>query len=272
MDEQKKYQVYFVATPIGNLSEITLRALEALKSADVVFCEDTRHAQKLFTHYGLTKKLQSYHKFNEKSRFNDIFEYIDTGKTIAVISDAGMPAISDPGVLLISELIDRNISYTVVSGASAFVNAFVLSGFNAPFTFFGFLPEKNKRRDELFANAGNFAMIFYSSPHSVNDDLKYLFQKFGKRKVAVVKEISKLFETVTRGTLGEITITAKGEYVIVVDKADGEASGGDPFTIFNEFIAQGMEKMEAIKKTAAALQMPKQKVYQIINEFGETSG
>ncbi|MGN1067036.1 MAG: ribosomal RNA small subunit methyltransferase I, partial [Candidatus Fimimonas sp.] len=141
--------VYFVATPIGNLGEITFRAVEVLKSVSAVFCEDTRHSQILLNKYEISKPLFSYHKFNEKKSLDFVLSFCEKGEDVAVISDAGMPCINDPGNILINALKQHNYAYTVVSGASAFVNAFVISGYQPPFTYYGFLPEKQAERDAL---------------------------------------------------------------------------------------------------------------------------
>lgn len=134
--------VYFVATPIGNLSEITFRAVQVLKSVSAIFCEDTRHSQILLNNYQISKPLYSYHKFNEKKSLDFVLSFCQKQQDIAVISDAGMPGINDPGNILVNALKENNFPYTVVSGASAFVNAFVMSGYQPPFTYYGFLPEK----------------------------------------------------------------------------------------------------------------------------------
>ena len=165
--------VYFVATPIGNLGEITYRAVETLKSVSAIFCEDTRHSQILLNHYGISKPLYSYHKFNEKKSLDFVLSFCEKGEDVAVISDAGMPSINDPGNVLVNALIEKNYSYTVVSGASAFVNAFVLSGYKPPFTYYGFLPEKKSERDKLLDGAVGVA-IFYVSVHDVKENMAYL--------------------------------------------------------------------------------------------------
>ena len=142
--------LYFVSTPIGNLKDISLRAIEILQNADVIACEDTRHSKILFDHYGIKTKTIAYHKFNEQNSANGIIELLNQGKTVAVVSDAGMPVISDPGNVLTKKLTENNIQYSVVPGANAGLSALILSGFDASkFAFFGFLSEKNKERKHL---------------------------------------------------------------------------------------------------------------------------
>ena len=159
--------IYFVATPIGNLKDITLRALEVLKSVDVIACEDTRNSLKLLNYYEISKKLIAYHKFNENNSSDGIIALAKQGKNIAVISDAGMPVISDPGQILINKLIEENIAFTVVPGASASLSALLLSGLDSVnFTFVGFLDEQNKKRKEQIEKVKDYysTLIFYVSP------------------------------------------------------------------------------------------------------------
>ena len=178
--------IYFVATPIGNLGEITFRAVETLKSVDAIFCEDTRHSQILLNHYGISKPLYSYHKFNEKKSLDFVLSFCAEGKDVAVISDAGMPSINDPGNILVNALKEKGYPYTVVSGASAFVNAFVISGYKSPFTYYGFLPEKRTERDKLLDGAVGVA-IFYVSVHDIKENMSYLCQRLGDRECCLVK-------------------------------------------------------------------------------------
>ncbi|HPG92126.1 MAG TPA: 16S rRNA (cytidine(1402)-2'-O)-methyltransferase [Clostridia bacterium] len=261
-----EYSVYFVATPIGNLDEITFRAVEILKSVDTIFCEDTRHAKILLNRYDITKPLTAYHKFNEKSAVQNILDDVNNGKKIAVITDAGMPCISDPGNVLVNELNAKKISYTVISGACALVNAFVLSGFSAPFTFVGFLPEKNIDRQRLMETLPKKqVLIFYSSVHDVGDDLKYLYSVLGERKVCVAREISKMYESVYFGNLKDIEIdVTKGEFVIVVDAdKNNEFIDMSIEEHINFYISQGFSKNEAVKKTAKDRKVNKNEIYQI---------
>ena len=211
--------IYFVATPIGNLEEITLRAINVLKESDVIFCEDTRHSSVLLNHLGIKAPLKSYHKFNEAKSCEYILQIANEGKTVSVISDAGMPVISDPGRILVNACVEAGVEYCVVSGACAGVNAFVCSGFEAPFVFVGFLPEKNTERDALLdkiVSAGS--LVFYVAPHDLNENLAYLAKKLGEnRRVAICKELTKLHEKIIHTTLGEAQMQdVKGEYVIVV--------------------------------------------------------
>lgn len=259
--------LYIIATPIGNLKDITLRALEQLKAVDYILCEDTRTSGKLLKHYEISKTLYSYHKFNEKQQLDKIINDLKQDKEIALISDAGMPAISDPGKILIDEIIKNNLELTVLPGATAFVNAFLLSGFSTPFTFVGFLPNKNKDKRELLKEYKNYksTLIFYSSPHNLSGDMEDLFLLLGDRKVAVVREITKLYEEVTFTTLKDgYNGTVKGEFVLVVEGMVNEESPLNMLTIKEHlefYINIGYTKSDAIKLVSADRKISKNEVY-----------
>lgn len=259
---------YIVATPIGNLKEITYRAVEVLKSVDIILAEDTRHSINLLREYGIDKPLVSYQKFNERAKCEYIINNLKNSLNIALISDAGMPLISDPGFVIVEELVKNGLEYTVISGASACINAVVLSGLDtSSFCFAGFIPEKNiekKRFIEKFA-ALQSTLIFYSPPQNVLSDLDFLFDSLGGRRVSVVREISKKFESVTRGILGEkLEITLKGEFVIVVDKAQAPANILNDLTVqehIDAYIEKGMDKKDAVKAVARDRNVAKSIIY-----------
>ncbi len=259
--------LYFVATPIGNLKDISLRALEVLKSVDEIACEDTRHSLGLLNHYDIKKPLFAYHKFNEVKTAEKIIEKLKDGKNIAVISDAGSPCISDPGNVLADLLNKEGLEYTVVPGACALINALILSGFDSSkFTFLGFLPEKNSERQELLERYKNLdsTLIFYSAPHDVKKDVESLFKGLGNRKACAVKEITKLHERVEHFNLEEgLTSEPKGEYVILVEKGSME----NPLLALSEeehikhYIIKGMDKKEALKTVAKERGVSKSSLY-----------
>lgn len=212
--------LYFVSTPIGNLEDISLRAISVLKEVDIIACEDTRHSKILLDHYNIKAKTIAYHKFNETNSADGIIELLNQGKNIAVISDAGMPVISDPGNILAKKLIENNIKFTIVPGANAGLSALVLSGFDATkFAFFGFLSEKNKELKLQLEELKNFngTKIIYSSKYNLNKDLKSLHSTLGEVKVAIVSEITKMHEQVTFATLPFELNEPKGEFVIVIE-------------------------------------------------------
>ena len=260
--------LYIVATPIGNLKEITYRAVEVLNSVEYIACEDTRTSKILLDNYNIHKPLKSYHKFNESKVSGDMIKDLQDGKDIALISDAGMPGISDPGNILVNNLIKENLAYTVVSGASAFVNAFVISGFETPVTFVGFLPDNNSKRNELLDTLSDMksSLIFYCSPHSIIDDLSNLYNALGDRKICVVREISKKFEETTFSTLKDgYNGIVKGEFVVVVDKclddSDNKSIDDDLKTLLN----MGLSKSDASKVIAKIHNVKKNDIYKSLN-------
>ena len=256
--------VYFVATPIGNLKEITHRAIEVLQSVDAIFCEDTRHSQVLLAHYQIKKPLYSYHKFNEKSSLDFVVSLAEKGD-VAVISDAGMPAINDPGNILINHLKSLDMPYTVVSGPSAFVNAVVLSGFQPPFTYVGFLPEKSKDKQAMLDSVKtDGVLIFYVSVHNIQKDMQYLYEKLGERDVCLVKELTKMHETVRFCKLSDTITDDKGEFVLILDKKQTQ----NPLCALSvsehvaHYVNCGMSKTDAIKQTAKDRGVSKNEIYQ----------
>ena len=254
--------IYFVATPIGNLGEITFRAVETLKSVDAIFCEDTRHSQILLNHYGISKPLYSYHKFNEKKSLDFVLSFCEKGSDVAIISDAGMPSINDPGNVLVNALKEKNYPYTVVSGASAFVNAFVLSGYKPPFTYYGFLPKKRGERDKLLDGAVGVA-IFYVSVHDIKENMSYLHERLGNRECCLVKELTKTHEKATFCHLADVIDDDKGEFVLVVNSGTVvnplcELSVAEHL---HYYLKSGMSKSEAVKAVAKDRNVPKNEIY-----------
>ena len=258
--------LYFVATPIGNLKDITFRAIETLKSVDVIACEDTRHSMTLLNFYGIKKPLISYHKFNERETCQKIIDLLNQNKSVAVITDAGMPVISDPGNVLVKTLIENRLEYTVVPGASAFTSALVLSGVDSErFCFVGFLPDKKSHREELLNSFKNTpaTLIFYSAPHDVKKDVETLYSVLGNRPAVAVKEITKLHEKVERFELKDgYPYEPKGEYVILVEylKTD-ENKDLTEKQLIEKYIKEGLDKKEALKKVAKERGISKSELY-----------
>lgn len=260
--------LYFVSTPIGNMKDITLRAVEVLESVDVIACEDTRHSQILLNNYRIKKPLLSCHKFNEREAGEKIIGLLKDGKNVAVISDAGTPIISDPGNVLVRMLVSEGEEFTVVPGANAFVPALILSAMDASrFTFVGFLPEKKKDAEKLLEKYSGLesTLIFYCAPHDVDDVVKKLYESLGNRKAVAVREITKLYEErcefyLAEGYKGE----KRGEFVIVVEGAEPVADNVDPLKMVDDYIASGYTKMDAIKQTAKDLGIKKNELYQTV--------
>lgn len=223
--QDQKTSLYLIPTPIGNLKDITLRALEILESADAVLAEDTRVTSKLLNHYNIKTKLISFHAHNEHKAISNIISELKVGKVYAQVSDAGSPAISDPGFLLVREALAENIKIESLPGATAFVPALVKSGFSSErFIFEGFLPHKkgrNKRIASLLEEERT--MIFYESPYRLLKTLEQFKEHFGiERKVSVSRELTKLYEETITGTIPEVishfsTGTIKGEFVIILE-------------------------------------------------------
>jgi len=260
--------LYLVATPIGNLKEITYRAVEVLNEVDYIACEDTRTSRILLNNYNIHKPLVSYHKFNENKSGNQIIEDLKKGKNIAIISDAGTPGISDPGSIIVNLCIEEDLPYTVVSGPSALINAFVLSGYEAPFTFVGFLPDNNSRRAELLnsISQSQSTLIFYMSPHSLVSDVECLYKTLGQREVCFVREISKKFEEVSFTTLSEgYKSTLKGEFVVLVRKFNKNENTLDIDKNLQVLLDMGLSKTEASKVIAKITGMKKSDIYKNLN-------
>lgn len=217
--------LYFVSTPIGNLEDISFRAVNVLHSVDIIACEDTRHSKILLDHYEIKAKTIAYHKFNEQNSADGIIELLNQGKNVAVISDAGMPVISDPGNILAKKLIENDIKFTIIPGANAGLSALVLSGFDATkFAFFGFLSEKNKELKSQLNDIKNFngTKIIYSSKYNLNKDLNSLYSALGEVNIAIVSEITKLNEKVEFVTLPFEYSNPKGEFVVVIKNKEQE--------------------------------------------------
>ena len=259
--------LYFVGTPIGNLKDISFRALEILKSVDEIACEDTRHTLGLLSAYEIKKPLFSYHKFNEKEAGEKIIEKLKEGKNIALVTDAGMPVISDPGNILVNMLVESGEEFTVIPGACAFVSALVLSGLDASkFCFLGFLPSKSSERKEFLNRYKNLdlTLIFYSAPHDVKKDIESIYEVFGDRRAVTVKEITKLYERVERFNLKDnISSEPKGEYVLLVEggKIENDNLKLSEKEHIDLYISQGMDKKEALKAVAKERGVSKSSLY-----------
>lgn len=258
--------LYLVATPIGNLKEITFRAVEVLESVDYIACEDTRTSKVLLDNYNIKKPLVSYHKFNENQSGQKIIEDLKSGKDIALISDAGTPGISDPGNVIVNMCKAENIEYTVVSGPSALINAYVLSGYESPFTFVGFLSDNNTKRIETLENLSksNTSLIFYCSPHSLEKDIQDMYNILGDREICVVREISKKFEEVEFSTLSKgYTSTIKGEFVVIVN-VDKEEKTIDVDNNIKVLLDMGLSKSEVSKIISKLTGKKKDEVYKTL--------
>ena len=264
--------LYIVVTPIGNLADITYRAVETLKGADLILCEDTRHSAVLLAHYGITTPTRSYEKFSEARQSDAIADMLESGKNIALISDAGTPAVSDPGAVLVKRLKERGLDYTVVGSGCAAVSALVLSGFDSTsFCFVGFLPEKETDRQRRVAKFANLeaTLIFYIAPHDVVRDTAFLGAALGARKACLVREISKMFEDKIDFILPALPAdaTLKGEMVLVVAGARSAGETLSELTVaehFAKYTADGLNEKDAMKAVARDRGVSKSEIYAII--------
>lgn len=260
--------ISFVATPIGNLGDITLRALDTLKGADVIFCEDTRHTLKLLNAYDIKKPLFACHKFNEREAAEKILSASREGKSVAVVSDAGMPVISDPGNIVCRVLKDAGEPFTVIPGACAFVSALVLSALPADkFMFLGFLYGKNSEKRDFLERykSVDVTLVFHSAPQDVDDDLSLMFEVFGNRRAAAVREITKLHEESVLFDLADgLPGEKRGEYVLLVE---GNQNLENPLNSLSErehilyYMNGGMDKKEALKRAAKDRGISKSELY-----------
>lgn len=271
-------KLYVVPTPIGNLKDITLRALEVLENADVIAAEDTRQTLKLLNHFNIKKQMISYHKFNENIKSDDIINMLKNCKQIALVSDAGTPGISDPGSVIIKRCIEENIEFEVLTGATAVTTALVYSGLDTTkFLFRGFLPRENKDRKPIIEDLKNRqeTLIFYESPHRLIKTLEFLRENLGNRRIAICRELTKLHEEILRLTLEEAIDyysenETRGEYVLVVEGKSieevikEEQEAWEDLSIedhIKKYIDEGLTKKESIKKVAKDRGVPKSEIY-----------
>ena len=279
---QKSYDgtstLYLIATPIGNMDDITYRALETLKKVEVIFSEDTRITNQLLKHFDIKKKLISNHQYNEEENKEKLSEYLKNGYDVGLVTDRGTPVISDPGYELAKYAIENGYNVVSIPGACAFVSALIVSNLDIfPFTFYGFLNSKQSKRRKELEDLKNLspAMIFYESPHRLVETLTDMLNILGNRKCSISREITKKFEEVYRGNLDEVieeVRDAKGEFVIVIE-GNKSVNTFDNLTIIehvNLYIKEGIDKKEAIKKVAKERQLTKNEVYMEYNRNEES--
>ncbi|MEI3391786.1 MAG: 16S rRNA (cytidine(1402)-2'-O)-methyltransferase [Clostridia bacterium] len=266
-------KLYLVATPIGNLEDITLRALRILKEVDYIAAEDTRNTLKLLNHFEIKKPLISNHRHNEEDRENSLIEKLKDGKNIAVVSDAGTPGISDPGEVIAKRAIEENIEVIPIPGACAAINALIASGLNTKeFVFFGFLPLNKKLRKEKLEEIKNEnkTIIIYEAPHKIKDSLNDLKNVVGDRKIVLARELTKIHEEFIRGNIDEIiekSENLKGEMILLIE-GNNEINNENILNNlsleehYNVYEKQGLDKKEIIKKIAKDRGVNKNEIYQ----------
>ena len=290
MDIQKSYQqdngagkLYLVGTPIGNLEDMTFRAVRILKEVQWIAAEDTRQTRKLLTHFDIATRLVSYHEHNKHASGPELIRLLQTGEDIALVSDAGLPAICDPGADLVRQAIDAGIAVIPIPGANAALSALIVSGLSTErFTFLGFLPRDRKPLQQELESLKqrNETMLFYESPHRIMKTLEAMLEVWDpERQMCLMRELTKKYEEAARGTIRECyellqEHPPQGEYCIVVQgstDAENEASdawweGFSPEEHVEHYTTQGLDRKEAIKRAAADRQIPKRELYNYLHQ------
>ena len=268
--------LYLVGTPIGNLEDISLRAVRILTEADLIACEDTRETLKLLNHLGISKKMISYQKYSENEKKGHLIDLVEAGNKIALVSDAGMPGISDPGEILVREAWDRGVRVEVIPGPSAVISGLVISGLPTNnFYFHGFLPKgKVKERETVVTGLKEIraTLIFYITPHSVEKDLILLLKILGDRTAAIARELTKYYEEVIRGTLSELLTvvgerTLKGEMVLIIEgnsEVISELGLEEQYKIYQKMLSDGVKSKEALKTISTDYKVSKNRLYEYI--------
>ena len=268
------YQIYFVPTPIGNLEDMTIRAINTLKEVDVIACEDTRESKKLLKYYEIDKPLTAYHKFNEVSKSEEIIRELDKGMTYAVITDQGMPGISDPGHILIKKCQEAGITYTILPGASAIITALVGSGLdNEKFTYYGFIPKKTSDKKTFYNNLldEEKTSIILDTPHNFEKTLTDFKELFPQRKLCICREISKKFEEYKLSKIEDLdieNITLKGEFVLLLE---GGVREKDSLSAYREkilaLLSQGLKTKDVVKEIKNESCLSKNEIYEYVLEL-----
>ncbi|MGN1312457.1 MAG: 16S rRNA (cytidine(1402)-2'-O)-methyltransferase [Bacilli bacterium] len=260
--------LYLIPTPIGNLDDITYRAVKVLEEVEVIFSEDTRVTLNLLNNFGIKKKLISLHEHNENEIKEKVLDYLKSGFSVGLVTDRGTPIISDPGYKTVKYVSDNNFNVIALPGATAFVCALIASGISPqPFLFYGFLNSKDSRKKEELELLKDveYTMIFYEAPHRIINTLNMMLDIFGNRKISISREITKKFETIYRGNINDIiqNIPEKGEFVVIVSGNDEKEVISD-LSIkesVNLYIRAGFDVMSSIKKVARDKKLPKNEIY-----------
>lgn len=265
-----------MATPIGNLDDMTFRAVDTLKNVDIIYAEDTRNSGILLNHFDIKTKLLSYHEFNKELKEGEIIERLLNGDNVAIISDAGLPVISDPGFDIAKAAIKHDIPVTPIPGASAGISALIASGLNPqPFTFIGFLDSKSIKRCKQLEDFKYYrdTLIFHEAPHRLKETLTDMLKVLGDRRVVIGRELTKKFEEFIRGKISEVIEVAdslKGEMIVLIEGyIEQEASDRDPMKEIESLVNLGYKPKEAIKEVSSMLNLNKQELYKQYISFKE---
>ena len=273
-------KLYLVATPIGNLDDMTFRAIQTLKEVDWIAAEDTRNTGLLLKHFDISTKQISFHEHNAKEKIPDLIVFLKAGQSIAQVSDAGLPSISDPGHDLVKAAIKEEIAVVTVPGASAGISALIASGLAPqPHIFYGFLPRKSGQQKQFFETKKDYpeTQIFYESPHRVANTLENMLKVYGDRSVVLVRELTKIYEEYKRGNISELLESIadtplKGECLLIVEGASQDEEEKDEEGLFLEIqsrIQQGMKRNQAIKEVAKLYQRNKSQLYAAYHDWEE---
>lgn len=271
--DDNKGKLYLIPTPIGNLEDITLRAINILKMVDIIFAEDTRQTMILLKNLNISKKVESCHKFTEMKNKNKIIDILKSGKNVGYVTDRGTPLISDPGNVIVDEVIKNDFSVIALPGASALLPALNMSGIsNERFLFYGFLNSKKSiaKKELIDLKEIKQSIIFYEAPHRIKETLNLIFDVFGERNMALVREISKIHEEIIRNKISEVIKeldNIKGEIVLVIEGYKEDNNKNIDFDIIiKELINNGYSKRDAIKETAERYNVSKNKLYNMYKE------
>ena len=273
--ENEKPTLFLVPTPIGNLSEMTPRAIDVLNSVDVIACEDTRTSGQLLKHFDIHKRLVAYQNFNEESSADGLINLLSKGQNVALITDAGYPLMSDPGQRVVRKATEQGYNVVPISGCNAMLNALVASGLIVqPFIFIGFLPPSSSLCKKKLQEYVNYPMtlVFYEAPHRIEKMLKACLEVLGDRECSLARELTKVHEEFLRGTISEIleeVDSLKGEMVICIagnsDESKKDIDAGFILDTVREAISRGMSTSDAVKETAKKLNIPKNRVYELVH-------
>ena len=266
-------KLYIVSTPIGNLEDITIRAINVLKEVDLIACEDTRTTKKLLARYQIQKQLTSYHEHNEVEKATELLSFLKDGKSVAIVTDAGTPGVSDPGYRIVKLASENDIPVVSVPGPSASISALSISGLpTSSFSFLGFPPKQNKKLKELLQRVRGYpeTLIFYESPKRVIKTLEAMIDTLGNREASISREITKMYEETLRGTLGDLKErlenkdSLKGEFTLVIEGASQKEDILDPETILNLLLHlknEGLTLKDAVKQVTSDSGVSKSKIY-----------
>ena len=269
-NKETKKGLYLVSTPIGNLGDITFRAVEILKKSDFILCEDTRISKNLLNKYEVNSKLISYHKFNEKKNLKNIIQLLINGSIVSLVSDAGTPTISDPGAILIRECIKKNIDVIPIPGTSSVITALSISGFSNKFFFYGFFPERKKdfmKDFEILSNL-NCSIVFFISPKKINKIIPFLNEEFAGRRILIGREMTKYYEEFIRLEIGKLRLfdkDLKGELTIVISEKESDKKSSQILSESDKVNIKKMIKKLSVKEIVSVIgeskKIPKKIIY-----------